>query len=142
MKGRLAKLEEVPDALFAEKMIGDGFAIDPAEGLVTAPVAGNIAHIFETNHAIAIVTETGLEVLIHIGIDTVKMGGKGFKRLAEIGQDVVIGTPIMEVDLDLVRKEAKSAMTEVVVTNMDIVKSMEIIAEGSVSKDTDVLIVR
>jgi glucose-specific phosphotransferase system IIA component len=142
MKGRLAKLEEVPDALFAEKMIGDGFAIDPTEGLVTAPVAGNIAHIFETNHAIAIVTETGLEVLIHIGIDTVKMGGRGFKRLAEIGQDVVIGTPIMEVDLDLVRKEAKSSMTEVVVTNMDVVKSMEIIAEGNVSKDTDVLIVR
>lgn len=142
MKGKLLDLKEVPDALFAEKMIGDGFAVDPQEGYVVSPVAGEIAHIFETNHALAIITDSGLEVLVHIGIDTVKMEGRGFTRLAEIGQKVENGTPLMKFDLELVRKEAKSSITEVVVTNMDMVKEMKIIASGDVTPSDDVLIVR
>lgn len=142
MKGKLLDLKEVPDALFAEKMIGDGFAVDPQEGYVVSPVAGEIAHIFETNHALAIITDSGLEVLVHIGIDTVKMEGRGFTRLAEIGQKVDNGTPLMKFDLELVRKEAKSSITEVVVTNMDMVKEMKIIASGDVTPSDDVLIVR
>lgn len=142
MKGTLLDLSEVPDALFAEKMIGDGFAIDPQEGYVVSPVAGEIAHIFETNHALAIITDSGLEVLVHIGIDTVKMEGRGFERLAEIGQKVENGTPLMKFDLELVKKEAKSSITEVVVTNMDVVKEMKIIASGEVTPSDDVLIVR
>ena len=142
MKGKLLDLTEVPDALFAEKMIGDGFAVDPQEGYVVSPVAGEIAHIFETNHALAIITDSGLEVLVHIGIDTVKMEGRGFTRLAEIGQKVENGTPLMKFDLELVRKEAKSSITEVVVTNMDMVKEMKIIASGDVTPSDDVLIVR
>ena len=142
MKGKLLDLTEVPDALFAEKMIGDGFAVEPQEGYVVSPVAGEIAHIFETNHALAIITDSGLEVLVHIGIDTVKMEGRGFTRLAEIGQKVENGTPLMKFDLELVRKEAKSSITEVVVTNMDMVKEMKIIASGDVTPADDVLIVR
>ncbi|MBO1264430.1 PTS transporter subunit EIIC [Proteiniclasticum sp. SCR006] len=142
MKGKLLDLTEVPDALFAEKMIGDGFAVEPQEGYVVSPVAGEIAHIFETNHALAIITDSGLEVLLHIGIDTVKMEGRGFTRLAEIGQKVENGTPLMKFDLELVRKEAKSSITEVVVTNMDMVKEMKIIASGDVTPSDDVLIVR
>jgi glucose-specific phosphotransferase system IIA component len=142
MKGKLLDLSEVPDALFAEKMIGDGFAVLPYEGYVVSPVEGEIAHIFETNHAIAIITGSGLEVLIHIGIDTVKMGGRGFKRLAETGQKVTVGTPLMEFDLELVKKEAKSSITEVVVTNMDQVKEMKIIGSGDVDASSEVLVVR
>lgn len=142
MKGKLLDLTEVPDALFAEKMIGDGFAVEPQEGYVVSPVAGEIAHIFETNHALAIITDSGLEVLLHIGIDTVKMEGRGFTRLAEIGQKVENGTPLMKFDLELVRKEAKSSITEVVVTNMDMVKEMKIIASGDVTPSDEVLIVR
>ncbi|HSL87449.1 MAG TPA: glucose PTS transporter subunit IIA, partial [Bacteroidales bacterium] len=142
MKGKLLDLTEVPDALFAEKMIGDGFAVEPHEGYVVSPVKGEIAHIFETNHALAIITDSGLEVLIHIGIDTVKMEGRGFTRLAEIGQKVDHGTPLMKFDLELVRKEAKSSITEVVVTNMDKVQDMKIIASGIVTSGDDVLIVR
>jgi len=139
MKGKLISITEVPDPLFAEKMVGDGFAIEPYEGYLVSPVSGVIAHIFETNHALAIITDNGLEVLIHIGIDTVKMEGRGFKRLAEIGDHVVNGTPLMEFDLELVKKEAKSSITEVVVTNMDIVKGMEVIASGDVGILTEVL---
>ncbi len=142
MKGKILDLTEVPDALFAEKMIGDGFAVEPSDGYVVSPVTGEIAHIFETNHALAIITESGLEVLIHIGIDTVKMEGRGFTRLSEIGQKVEKGTPLMKFDLELVKKEAKSSITEVVVTNMDKVKDMKIIASGDVTPDDEVLIVR
>lgn len=139
MKGKLLSITEVPDTMFAEKMIGDGFAIDPYEGFVVAPVAGEIAHIFDTNHAIAIITETGLEVLIHIGIDTVKMEGRGFKRLAQIGDKVVSGTPLMEFDLPLIKKEAKSSIVEIVVTNMDIVKKLDIVASGDMDILTEVM---
>ncbi|HBW12986.1 MAG TPA: PTS glucose transporter subunit IIA [Proteiniclasticum sp.] len=142
VKGKVLDLTEVPDALFAEKMIGDGFAIDPHEGTVVSPVRGEIAHIFDTNHALAFITESGLEVLLHIGIDTVKMEGRGFRRLAEIGQKVEIGTPLMEVDWDLVKKEAKSSIIEVVVTNMDQVHEMKIITSGLVDPAQDVLIVK
>lgn len=142
MKGKLLDLTEVPDALFAEKMIGDGFAVEPHEGYVVSPVKGEIAHIFETNHALAIITDSGLEVLIHIGIDTVKMQGRGFTRLSEIGQQVDRGTPLMKFDLELVKKEAKSSITEVVVTNMDKVQEMKIIASGNVTPDDEVLMVR
>ncbi|MBP9920968.1 MAG: PTS transporter subunit EIIC [Proteiniclasticum sp.] len=142
VKGKVLDLSEVPDALFAEKMIGDGFAVDPQEGTVVSPVRGEIAHIFDTNHALAFITESGLEVLLHIGIDTVKMEGRGFKRLAEIGQKVEIGTPLMEVDWALVRQEAKSSITEVVVTNMDQVHEMKVIASGLVDPSQDVLIVK
>ncbi len=142
MKGKLLDLSEVPDALFAEKMIGDGFAIEPHEGYVVSPCKGEIAHIFETNHALAIISDKGLEVLVHIGIDTVKMEGRGFTRLAEIGQKVENGTPLMKFDLELVKKEAKSSITEVVVTNMDMVQEMKIIASGNVTPSDEVLIVR
>jgi len=142
MKGKILDLTEVPDKLFAEKMIGDGFAVEPHEGYVVSPVKGEIALIFETNHAIAIITETGLEVLVHIGIDTVKMEGRGFTRLAEVGQKVENGTPLMKFDLELVKKEAKSSITEVVVTNMEKVQEMKIIASGIVTTSDEVLIVK
>lgn len=137
--GELLTLEQVPDPLFAEKMIGDGFAVEPTEGLVVSPVEGTIAHIFETNHAFALITPTNLEVLVHIGIDTVKMGGRGFQRLAEIGAEVKPGTPIIQMDLDMVKKEAKSAATAVVVTNMDAVQKMELLAKGTLKMSTPVL---
>lgn len=142
VKGQILDLKEVPDALFAEKMIGDGFAMDPMEGIVVSPVKGELAHIFDTNHALAFITESGLEVLLHIGIDTVKMEGRGFKRLATPGQKVDIGTPLMEVDWALVKEEAKSSITEVVVTNMDVVKGMKVLREGVVEAGLEVLSVR
>ncbi|NTW72042.1 MAG: PTS transporter subunit EIIC [Eubacteriaceae bacterium] len=139
MKGLLTSLSEVPDALFANKMIGDGFAVTPEDGIVCSPVDGEILHIFDTNHAIGLVTPEGLEVLVHIGIDTVKLKGEGFTRIAEIGQKVHVGDRLVEFDIEYVKKHAKSIMTPVVITNMDKVNSMEIISGEHIDIGTEVL---
>lgn len=138
-KGRLLALEDVPDALFAEKMIGDGFALDPEEGTVVAPVKGTILHIFETNHAIAMRTPSGLDILVHIGIDTVKLSGEGFTRMVSIGDAVESGATLVKVDLGHVKRTAKSAVIAVVVTNMDAVKRLEVHTSGRVEAGTEVM---
>ncbi len=86
MTGDIIPLEEVPDPVFSEKMMGDGIAIEPSEGKVLSPIDGKIATIFPTNHAIGLVNKEGLEILIHIGIDTVELKGEGFTRIAEEGK--------------------------------------------------------
>lgn len=139
MKGEVIKLDQVPDATFADKILGDGFAIKPSEGVVYAPVSGTVAQLFRTNHAIGITTAEGLEILIHIGIDTVKMEGLGFKSLVAKGDSVKRGQKILEFDLDLVRSKAKSDITPIVVTNMGKVKSLKVLAEGDVNKDQNIL---
>lgn len=125
MKGALLDMQAVPDPMFSGKMLGDGFAVDPTDGVVKAPVEGTIVQIFPTNHAFGVVTDSGLEILVHIGIDTVELKGEGFKRLAEEGQKVSVGTPVIEVDLDLVRARGKSVITPVVITNFDTVQSFK-----------------
>lgn len=124
MKGKVISIEEVPDVVFSQKMLGDGFAIDPAEGTVVAPVDGTIAQIFPTNHAFGIITDSGLEILVHIGLDTVDLKGEGFERMVEVGRKVKAGTPIIKLDLAFVKAHAKSVITPVVVTNKEKVKSM------------------
>lgn len=124
--GEVIRLENVPDLVFSQKMIGDGFAMNPSNGVVVAPVDGTIVQIFPTNHAFGIMTTQGLEVLVHIGIDTVELKGEGFKRLAEVDQFVKAGTPIVEIDLEFVRAHAKSVITPVVITNQEKVKSIKV----------------
>ncbi|MEG0386713.1 MAG: PTS glucose transporter subunit IIA, partial [Niameybacter sp.] len=96
MTGEAIDLSQVPDPVFSEKMVGDGIAIIPTENRVVAPCDGKIVQIFPTNHAIGIETTTGLDLLIHIGIDTVDLKGEGFKRLVEEGDTVKMGDPILE----------------------------------------------
>ncbi len=126
LEGRILSLADVPDDTFAQKVLGDGFAIDPTEGVVTAPCDGEVIHLFPTGHAIALRNSQNLEILIHVGIDTVKMKGNGFKALVKIGDQVRTGQRLIEFDLDLVRKEAKSTITPIIVTNMDLVSSMQL----------------
>ncbi len=126
LKGKVVSIGDVPDVVFSQKMLGDGFAIEPENGIVVAPVDGVIAQIFPTNHAFGIVTDSGLEILVHIGIDTVDLKGEGFERLVEIDQKVKAETPIIKFDLDFVKAHAKSVMTPVVVTNKEKVKSMTV----------------
>ncbi|WP_413376333.1 glucose-specific PTS transporter subunit IIBC [Alkalihalobacillus sp. 1P02AB] len=122
MTGEIKSITEVPDKMFAEKMMGDGFAIDPSveNGImtVTAPAAGKIVNLFPTKHAIGLETDSGKEILIHVGIDTVNLKGKGFEALIEQGQTVDQGQPLLKVDLDIVKKEATSAVTPIVFTNL------------------------
>ena len=120
-------------------MLGDGFAINPEENVVKSPCAGEIVQIFSTGHAVGIKTKKGLEILVHIGIDTVELDGEGFNKLVENGDKVKVGTPLIEVDLDFIKENAPSISTPVIVTNMEKVKSMEIIKKGNVKAETKVL---
>jgi glucose-specific phosphotransferase system IIA component len=117
IKGTLLDLSRVPDEMFSQKMMGEGIAIDPIEGIVYAPCDGVVGTIFKTNHAVAIAADNGAEVLIHVGIDTVKMNGEGFKGFVKNGDRVKIGDKLIEFDLKLVKEKAKSHLTPVVVTN-------------------------
>ncbi|EOD01118.1 sucrose-specific PTS transporter subunit IIBC [Caldisalinibacter kiritimatiensis] len=139
MRGKAISIEEVPDNTFANKFLGDGIAIEPEDGLVVAPVDGTIAHIFETKHAIAIKTETGVELLIHVGIDTVKMNGEGFEAFIKAGDKVKAGDKLLKVDLDLVKEKAKSTITPIVVTNTDNFESIEKLKEGKVDIKDEVI---
>jgi len=137
--GRAMAITEVPDATFADKILGDGYAVDPFEGVIRAPADGTVMTVFRTNHAVGIKTTGGQEVLIHVGIDTVKMDGRGFKTLVAQGQDVKAGDILLEFDLDLVRKEAKSTITPVVITNMDKYKSVHLTKTGVVKSGEKLL---
>lgn len=130
LAGKVIALEEVPDEAFAQKMIGDGCAIDPAPGAIYAPVDGE-ADIFETNHAVSMETPSGLELIVHFGVDTVKLDKKGLKRVGEAG-GVKKGDKLVEYDLDFIKANAPSVKTPVIITNMDAVESIEVVAKGEV----------
>ncbi|MCH1626290.1 PTS sugar transporter subunit IIA [Ferdinandcohnia quinoae] len=133
LNGKLLSIEEVPDPVFSQKMMGDGLAIEPIDGKVVSPVKGEIIQVFPTKHAVGIKTETGLEVLIHIGLDTVQMKGEGFTAHVSEGSNVDVGSPLVTFDLDLVREKAASTITPIVITNFDFVESFEKVPNNQVS---------
>jgi PTS system D-glucosamine-specific IIC component len=135
IKGELKPITEVPDAVFAEKMMGDGFAIVPEEGLVVSPVDGTIVNLFPTKHAIGIVSEAGREILIHVGIDTVKLEGKGFEALVAQGDKVTSGQPLLKVDIEYVKNNASSIITPIVFTNLSEGESIKIEKAGNVDRE-------
>ncbi|NYE09252.1 PTS system D-glucosamine-specific IIC component [Bacillus niacini] len=118
LKGELKPITEVPDQVFAGKMMGDGFAIVPAEGTIVSPVNGKIVNLFPTKHAIGILSDTGREILIHVGIDTVNLKGQGFETLVSENDIVDQGQPLLKVDLDYIKEHATSTITPVVFTNL------------------------
>ncbi|MBA2174211.1 PTS transporter subunit EIIC [Halobacillus locisalis] len=119
VRGRVMPLSDVTDQVFAEGMMGPGFAIDPEEGTFHSPVEGKIVNVFPTKHAIGIEMENGLEILIHVGLDTVQLKGEGFETLVKDGQTVHQGMPILKVDLSYVMKHAPSVVTPIIFTNID-----------------------
>lgn len=121
LSGEIVKIEDVPDVVFAEKIVGDGVAIKPSGNKIVAPLNGKIGKIFETNHAFAIESDEGIELFVHFGIDTVELKGEGFTRVAEEGQQIRIGDTIIEIDLPLLESKAKSVLTPVVISNMETV---------------------
>lgn len=119
MSGEVKPITEVPDEVFSQKMMGDGFCVFPAEGKVVSPVSGRVTTLFPTLHALGLVTPDGLEVLVHVGIDTVKMQGEGFRALVAEGDTVQAGQPLLEVDIDAIREKVPSLATPVVFTNLE-----------------------
>ncbi|HCB1052416.1 TPA: PTS N-acetyl glucosamine transporter subunit IIABC [Klebsiella pneumoniae] len=130
--GDVVALEQVPDEAFASKAVGDGIAVKPTSNIVVAPAAGTVVKIFNTNHAFCLETNNGAEIVVHMGIDTVALEGKGFKRLVEEGTDVKAGEPILEMDLDFLNANARSMISPVVCSNSDDYSALVILASGKV----------
>ena len=129
--GDLLDLSEVPDDVFSQKLMGEGFAVESADGDIYAPVSGEIGMIFQTKHAIIIATEDGIEVLIHMGIDTVKMDGRGFELFCEMGQKVKAGDKLAHMDKAVFQAEGYPTVTPVIFTNFDASKKIDLV-EGQV----------
>ncbi len=125
LSGKIVPLSEIPDATFAQGMIGPGVGIEPNGNTVVAPFDGTVVNLFHTKHAIGLESDQGIELLIHIGIDTVKMQGRGFEAFVKQGDKVKAGQKLLEFDLELIRKEAKSIITPVIVTNGTQFKSLK-----------------
>ncbi len=125
LTGEIVNLEDVPDVVFSEKIVGDGVAIRPTGNTLVAPVNGTIGKIFETNHAFSIESEEGVELFVHFGVDTVELKGEGFERIASEGQKVKVGTPIVKFNLEVLESKAKSVLTPVVISNMDEISHLE-----------------
>ncbi|HDX4050563.1 TPA: PTS transporter subunit EIIC [Enterobacter soli] len=130
--GEVVAIEQVPDEAFASKAVGDGVAVKPTEKTVVSPAAGTIVKIFNTNHAFCLETEKGAEIVVHMGIDTVALNGKGFTRLVEEGAEVVAGQPILEMDLDFLNANARSMISPVVCSNIDDFSGLVLQAKGQV----------
>lgn len=118
LDGELLDISNVPDDLFSQRLTGDGFAIQPSGGIVASPVNGTIYNVFPSKHAIGIMADNGKELLVHFGVNTVKLKGKGFELLVAEGDRVAAGQPILKVDLEMVREAAPSVMTPVIFTNL------------------------
>ena len=136
--GQVIALEQVKDPVFAQKMMGDGFAVEPANGNIVSPVSGTVSSIFPTKHALGLVTEAGLEVLVHIGLDTVSLEGKPFTVHVSEGQKVAAGDLLVTADLDAIRAAGRETSTVVVFTNAEAIKSVKLEQTGSLAAKTAV----
>jgi glucose PTS system EIICBA or EIICB component len=132
IKGEVKPITEVPDQVFSGKMMGDGFAIVPTEGTIVSPVKGKVINLFPTKHALGLLSDSGREILIHVGIDTVKLKGEGFEALVSEGDRVEVGQPLLKVDLDFIKANAPSVMTPIVFTNLAQGEVIQIKKAGSV----------
>ena len=136
--GEVIALEQVKDPVFSQKMMGDGFAVEPTNGNIVSPVSGTVSSIFPTKHALGLVTEAGLEVLVHIGLDTVSLEGKPFTVHVAEGQKVAAGDLLVTADLDAIRAAGRETSTVVVFTNAEAIKSVKLEQTGSLAAKTAV----
>ena len=133
MNGKVIELKEVPDEAFAQKMVGDGCAIEPDKGVICSPIDGQLMNIFPTSHAIIFETIDGLEMIVHFGIDTVKLDGKGFQKLREAGP-IKVGDEIIKYNLDEIKDGVPSTRSPIIINNMEKVEKIEILSLGKVVK--------
>ena len=136
--GEVINIEDVKDPVFSQKMMGDGFAVEPENGHIVSPVAGKVTSVFPTKHALGLVTDNGLEVLVHIGLDTVSLKGKPFEVKVSEGQTVAAGDLLVEADLDAIRAAGRETSTIVVFTNADAIKSVKVEHTGKLAANAPV----
>lgn len=137
--GKLVSIKEVSDPTFSEEVLGKGAAIIPADGKFYAPVDGTISTVFPTGHAAAITSSEGVEILIHIGLDTVKLEGKHFTIHAEEGQEIKKGDLILDADLDQIKAEGYDIITPVIICNSDEYSEIQMMEPGDVTQGDDIL---
>lgn len=123
--GRAVAITNVPDPVFAEKILGDGIAIIPNSNEVLSPISGTIVQIAHTFHAIGIEGDDGIEVLVHLGIDTVKLNGDGFTCYVEVGQHVSAGDKLMDMDIETIEAKGYKTISPCILTNMDSAKNID-----------------
>ena len=139
LSGVLVPIDQVPDAVFAQRMVGDGVSIDPTSSCLLAPCAGRIVQIHPAAHALTVLTDAGIEVLMHIGIDTVQLKGRGFTARVQAGDRVAAGDPLIDFDADDIANHATSLLTQIVITNAARVASMTA-AAGVVTAGADTIL--
>ncbi|MDD8049049.1 MAG: PTS glucose transporter subunit IIA [Thomasclavelia sp.] len=140
INGTIKQLENVDDEAFSQKMMGDGIAITPTDGLVVSPCDGKVKMIFPTQHAIGIESNDGVEILIHIGIDTVNMNGDGFIGLIQQGEEVCCGEPVIQFDIDKVNDAGYPIDVMVIVTNMANHKNIKKTSASNVKTGDELLV--
>lgn len=133
--GEILDISEVPDAVFSEKLMGDGFAIKSSDGMIVSPLNGTIEMLFDTKHAIGLKSYDGLEILIHLGIDTVKLNGNGFEVFVKQGYSVKAGQELIKMDLEYIRNNAKSDISPIIFTNLEKNQAIEVITGSVLAKE-------
>ena len=136
MDGIVLPLEQLPDETFAAAILGPGCGIEPTGKTVYAPFDGTVEQVASTLHAVGLTSEDGIEILVHVGMDTVEMNGKGFKALVKEGDKVKAGTPLLKVDLDAIRAAGHPTATAIIVTNGDDLGELKMLAEGDILAGT------
>lgn len=134
--GRIIEVTRVPDQVFAEKMLGDGYAVEPTDNRVYSPVEGVVTMIQDTGHAYGIRTSDGLEVLVHIGVNTVTLKGEGFESAVKEGTKVKPGTLLATVNLELLKEKNLPACTIVLITNMEDIRSIQVNTGEAIAAET------
>ncbi len=138
--GRVIPLEEVPDPVFSEKMLGDGLALDPTDGVGVAPVTGKLTVFHSAGHAFAVQATSAVSVLVHVGLDTVQMKGEGFTRLAEVGDEVVAGQEIVRFDLAAIAAAGHSPLSPVILPDLPPGYQVEKTTAATVCAGQDILL--
>ena len=133
VNGKTIPLADVPDPVFSEKLAGEGIAIEPSDNLIVSPADGELSLVFKTKHAFALTLPNGIELLVHIGLETVGLNGEGFEQLVEAGTTVKAGTPIIKIDREFIKSKGCELITPILITNPDITTSITPIENIDVS---------
>lgn len=134
-KGDVIDLAQVPDEVFSQKMMGDGFAIKPENGDVFSPITGEVVNVFPTKHAIGLKADNGVEILLHLGVDTVELNGKCFESFVQVGDKVTPETKLTHIDLAQLKEEDKNDSLMVIFTNKEAIESLNVTYEKADAGD-------